>query len=351
MVAMLLMRCSVATCRAQDDVQARMQEWNKALGVECTHCHLDGQWSLAYLPTFDLAFRMQRMVDDLNAGAAEAVRTASPATPATRAPSRRPKSPRSSGSGTPSATRPRSTATTRWPCRWACSPPRSASAAPTATTRTTGAPTTTRRRPSAAACAGWSAASTSISPASRIPRLGAWPAIRESPNRTVTPPRAGTKQSANHRSEGIRGRQCMNRRQLLTGVLAAPMALGLDLEAQEGAAPDPSLYIPKAHLVEDRAFLHDFMDEYAFVDLVTTSPTLRITHIPTFLERASGRFGTVFGAHFRPEPAARGVGRHAPSRDRLPRAAWLHLARLVRQEGRGPTPGTSRWSTCRAGRG
>ena len=81
----------------------------------------------------------------------------------------------------------------------------------------------------------------------------------------------------------------MNRRQLLTGVLAAPMALGLDLEAQEGAAPDPSLYIPKSHLVEDRAFLHDFMHEYAFVDLVTTSPTLRITHIPTFLERASGR--------------------------------------------------------------
>jgi hypothetical protein len=57
------------TLRAQDDVQARMQEWNKALGVECTHCHLDGQWSLAYLPTFDLAYRMQRMVNDLNAGA------------------------------------------------------------------------------------------------------------------------------------------------------------------------------------------------------------------------------------------------------------------------------------------
>jgi transcriptional regulator len=87
----------------------------------------------------------------------------------------------------------------------------------------------------------------------------------------------------------------MNRRQLLTGVLAAPLALGLDLEAQEGAAPDPSLYIPKAHLVEDRAFLHDFMDEYAFVDLVTTTPTLRITHIPTFLDRAAGRLGTVFG--------------------------------------------------------
>jgi hypothetical protein len=60
---------SVRGLRAQDDIQLRMQEWNKALGVECTHCHLDGQWSLAYLPTFDLAFRMQRMVNDLNAGA------------------------------------------------------------------------------------------------------------------------------------------------------------------------------------------------------------------------------------------------------------------------------------------
>jgi transcriptional regulator len=55
------------------------------------------------------------------------------------------------------------------------------------------------------------------------------------------------------------------------------------------------LYIPKAHVVEDRAFLHDFMDEYAFVDLVTTTPTLGITHIPTFLERAMGRYGTVVG--------------------------------------------------------
>lgn len=63
---------AVATVRAQDDLQARMQAYNKALGVECTHCHLDGQWNLAYLPTFDLAFRMQRMVDDLNAGALKA---------------------------------------------------------------------------------------------------------------------------------------------------------------------------------------------------------------------------------------------------------------------------------------
>jgi transcriptional regulator len=87
----------------------------------------------------------------------------------------------------------------------------------------------------------------------------------------------------------------MDRREMLATLLAAPMLAGLDVEAQETVAMDPSLYIPKAHVVEDRAFLHDFMDEYAFVDLVTTTPTLRITHIPTFLERALGRYGTVFG--------------------------------------------------------
>jgi hypothetical protein len=55
-----------------EEVQAKMQEWSKALGVECTHCHLDGQWSLPYMPTFDLAYRMSRMVNDLNNGALKA---------------------------------------------------------------------------------------------------------------------------------------------------------------------------------------------------------------------------------------------------------------------------------------
>jgi len=87
----------------------------------------------------------------------------------------------------------------------------------------------------------------------------------------------------------------MDRREVLATLLAAPMVIGREVEAQESAAMDSSLYIPKAHIVEDRAFLHDFMDEYAFVDLITALPTLRITHIPTFLERAQGRYGTVFG--------------------------------------------------------
>ena len=88
----------------------------------------------------------------------------------------------------------------------------------------------------------------------------------------------------------------MDRRALLLGLLAGSTLLGDGADAAEqGGAPDPSVYIPKAHLVEDRAFLHAFMDEFSFVDLVTTTPTLRITHIPSVLDRTKGRFGTIFG--------------------------------------------------------
>jgi transcriptional regulator len=80
----------------------------------------------------------------------------------------------------------------------------------------------------------------------------------------------------------------MNRRHLLFA-----LAAGLDLDAQE--PPSGSLYIPKPHLVEDRKFLHDFMDEFSFADLVTASPAIRITHIPTVLHRAGGTYGTIFG--------------------------------------------------------
>lgn len=88
----------------------------------------------------------------------------------------------------------------------------------------------------------------------------------------------------------------VDRRTMLMGLIAGTGVLaGSDFTfAQEQPAPDPSLYIPKAHLVEDRTFLHDFMDEFAFVDLVTTTPTLRITHVPTVLDRSVGRYGTIF---------------------------------------------------------
>jgi transcriptional regulator len=84
----------------------------------------------------------------------------------------------------------------------------------------------------------------------------------------------------------------MKRRDLLSAL--ALTACGA--EAQEPVpSPAASLYVPQAHLVEDRKFLHDFMDEFAFVDLITALPGLRITHIPVLVDRSAGQFGTILG--------------------------------------------------------
>jgi transcriptional regulator len=84
----------------------------------------------------------------------------------------------------------------------------------------------------------------------------------------------------------------LNRRALLLSVIAGGVARPA---AAQDPAPDPSLYIPKAHLVEERKFLHDFMEDFPFVDVITPQPTLRITHIPSLLDRGAGRYGTILG--------------------------------------------------------
>jgi transcriptional regulator len=91
----------------------------------------------------------------------------------------------------------------------------------------------------------------------------------------------------------------MNRRDLLIGWALA----GLELEAQE--PPPKSLYIPKPQLVEDRKFLQDFMSEFPFVDLITASPDLRITHIPVFLRPADSEYGTIYGHLSRQNPQSK----------------------------------------------
>jgi transcriptional regulator len=96
----------------------------------------------------------------------------------------------------------------------------------------------------------------------------------------------------------MRDTESMKRRDLLTGLALA----GLDAKSQTRAGADPSLYIPKPQLVDDRKFLHDFMDEFAFVDLVTVAPTLRITHIPVSLDRTAGAYGTIHGHISRQNP-------------------------------------------------
>jgi transcriptional regulator len=92
----------------------------------------------------------------------------------------------------------------------------------------------------------------------------------------------------------------MNRRHLLAGL--ALTGVRSKAQPQSPEAAGKSLYIPKPQLVEDRRFLHDFMDEFAFVDLVTVAPSLRITHIPVWLDRTAGAYGTIHGHISRQNP-------------------------------------------------
>jgi transcriptional regulator len=94
----------------------------------------------------------------------------------------------------------------------------------------------------------------------------------------------------------------MKRRDLVAGLAVA----GFEMTAEMGRAAEQreaeSLYVPRAHVVEDRKFLHDFMDEFSFVELVTGSPEIRITHIPVLLDRSIGRYGALYGHISRQNP-------------------------------------------------
>jgi len=92
----------------------------------------------------------------------------------------------------------------------------------------------------------------------------------------------------------------MKRRDLLAGLAFATLEGNAQSPTAEPAGG--TLYIPQPQRVEDRRFLHDFMDEFAFVDLVTVSPSLRITHIPVFLDRDAGVYGTIHGHISRQNP-------------------------------------------------
>jgi transcriptional regulator len=99
----------------------------------------------------------------------------------------------------------------------------------------------------------------------------------------------------------------MNRRDLLLGLAVA----GWEANAQD--SPSESLYIPKPQLIEDRQFLHDFIDEFAFADLITASPGIRITHIPVLLDRAGARYGTVSGHVSRLNPQSQVLAGREPA--------------------------------------
>src|SRR6266850_7697047 len=85
-------------------------------------------------------------------------------------------------------------------------------------------------------------------------------------------------------------------------MLASLAVCGSQPFAEGQSKIDPTLYIPKAHRVEDLKFLQDFMDEYAFVDFISPAPTLRITHIPVILDRSVGTYGKILGHVSRQNP-------------------------------------------------
>lgn len=100
----------------------------------------------------------------------------------------------------------------------------------------------------------------------------------------------------------------MTRRDLFVG-----FAMGAGQSSGQETAGAGSIYIPQAHKVEDRAFLHDFMDEYSFVDLVTAMPEPWITHIPAILDRKVSPMGTIYGHIARNNAQTRALfdGHHA----------------------------------------
>jgi photosynthetic reaction center cytochrome c subunit len=49
-----------------DIARVTMREYTVALGVQCTHCHVMGQWEKDDLPKKDVARTMIKMVNDVN---------------------------------------------------------------------------------------------------------------------------------------------------------------------------------------------------------------------------------------------------------------------------------------------
>ena len=122
----------------------------------------------------------------------------------------------------------------------------------------------------------------------------------------------------------------MKRRDLLTGLALASVEARAQTPATGPAAE--SLYIPKPQLVADRRFLHDFMDEFSFVDLVTVSPIAAHHSHSGLAGPKRRRLWNHPRPHLAPESAERDLRRQADGSRCFPRPARVHLANLVRQD-------------------
>ncbi len=97
----------------------------------------------------------------------------------------------------------------------------------------------------------------------------------------------------------------MKRRQFLSSVTTSSLA-AMEFAELEAFGQEPeaegSVYIPNHHRVEDLKTLHDFMDEFGFADVITAAPSIRVTHIPTVLDRKAGKYGKLMGHVSRNNP-------------------------------------------------
>ena len=69
MLAICAQRVSSQTMLAQlgdEKLRTVMDEYNRALGVECAHCHVPDKWADESKPQFATARNMGRMVAELN---------------------------------------------------------------------------------------------------------------------------------------------------------------------------------------------------------------------------------------------------------------------------------------------
>lgn len=66
--ALLALWFTIALDQTTGDQTVRMEAWSRALGVSCSHCHVEGDFTSVEKPTFEFAQRMSKMVDGLSAG-------------------------------------------------------------------------------------------------------------------------------------------------------------------------------------------------------------------------------------------------------------------------------------------
>jgi transcriptional regulator len=100
----------------------------------------------------------------------------------------------------------------------------------------------------------------------------------------------------------------MRRRDLFAGLAAAGAGAAAGPQRESG-----TLYIPPVQRVEDLDLLHDTMEEYPFVELVTVTPALRITHLPVWLDRKAGEYGTLYGHIARQNPQSAAIESRSPA--------------------------------------